>query len=115
LFDGLLDHVEQKTVRRLTRFQALVECLQVRDLLVLCGVLAELCAQRRRRLLELEQRLTPAGGKPQQSTIENILKPMRGVMRLAVKEGLISASPFSLLDRGDTRARERAATTTPRC
>lgn len=56
--------------------------------------------------VELEQRLTPAGGKPRQSTIENILKPMRGVMRLAVKEGLISTSPFTLLDRDDRPAQD---------
>jgi integrase len=54
--------------------------------------------------VELEQRLTPAGGKPRQSTVENILKPMRGVMRMAVKEGLVSASPFTMLDRDDRPA-----------
>jgi hypothetical protein len=34
------------------------------------------------------------------------LKPMRGVMRLAVKEGVISASPFTLLDRDDRPAQD---------
>jgi integrase len=53
---------------------------------------------------EQEQREKPNGGKPRQSTIENILKPMRGVMRQAVKENLISASPFSMLDRDDRPA-----------
>jgi integrase len=53
---------------------------------------------------ELEQRKTPSGGKPRKSTVENILKPLRGVMRQAVKEGLISVSPFASLDRDDRPA-----------
>jgi integrase len=53
---------------------------------------------------ELEQRKTPNGDKPRQSTVQNTLKPMRGVLRLAVKENLISASPFSMLDHDDRPA-----------
>ena len=54
--------------------------------------------------VELEQRKTPNGSKPRQSTVENTLKPMRAVMRMALKEGLISASPFAMLDRDDRPA-----------
>jgi integrase len=50
---------------------------------------------------ELEQRKTPSGERPRKSTVENILLPMRGVMKRAVKENLITTSPFSMLDRDD--------------
>jgi integrase len=55
---------------------------------------------------ELERREKRNGtkGRPRKSTIEGILKPMRGVLRHAVKEGLLSASPFSMLDRDDRPA-----------
>jgi integrase len=53
---------------------------------------------------ELEQRKTPSGDKPRKSTVENILLPMRGVMKRAVKENLITTSPFSMLDRDDRPA-----------
>jgi integrase len=57
-------------------------------------------------IAELEQRRKPNGDKPRQSTVENILLPMRGVMRQAVKENLISVSPFSMLDRDDRPAKD---------
>jgi integrase len=55
---------------------------------------------------ELERRDKRNGskGRPRRSTIEGILKPMRGVFRQAVKEGLLSASPFTMLDRDDRPA-----------
>jgi integrase len=37
-------------------------------------------------------------GKLRQSSVENILKPLRAVLRFAVKERLISASPFAALE-----------------
>jgi integrase len=54
--------------------------------------------------VELEQRKTPNGQAPRQSTVENTLLPLRGVLRQAVKDGLISASPFTMLDRDDRPA-----------
>src|SRR5206468_2718407 len=51
--------------------------------------------------LETRQLRNRSKGKPRQSTVENILKPTRGVLRLAVKEKLITASPFFALDRDE--------------
>jgi integrase len=45
-------------------------------------------------------------GKLRQSSVENILKPLRSVLRFAVKERLISASPFAALDKEDRPARD---------
>jgi hypothetical protein len=56
-----------------------------------------------RYVYDLERRKKRNGteGNPRQSTVENILKPMRGVFRLAVKERLIASSPFAALDRDE--------------
>jgi integrase len=54
---------------------------------------------------ELERREKKHGkGKLRQNSVENILKPLRGVFRHAVKEKLFSASPFAALDREDRPA-----------
>src|SRR5262245_34070903 len=55
---------------------------------------------------ELEKRPKRNGskGRRRRATIEGLLMPMRGVFRQAVKEGLLSASPFSMLDRDDRPA-----------
>jgi integrase len=54
---------------------------------------------------ELERRDKHHGkGKLRQSSVENILKPLRAVLAFAVKEKLISASPFAALEREDRPA-----------
>jgi integrase len=54
---------------------------------------------------ELEQRPKHQGtGKLRQNSVENILKPLRAVLRYAVKERLLSASPFATLDTEDRPA-----------
>jgi integrase len=54
---------------------------------------------------ELERREKKHGkGKLRQNSVENILKPLRGVFRHAVKEKLLSASPFAALEREDRPA-----------
>jgi integrase len=50
----------------------------------------------------LEARETRHGkGKLRQSSVENILKPLRAVLAFAVKEKLLSASPFAALEKED--------------
>jgi integrase len=50
----------------------------------------------------LEQRPKHHGkGKLRQNSVENILKPLRGVLRFAVKGRLLAASPFATLDAED--------------
>jgi integrase len=66
------------------------------DTAALAGLIAELEGGRR-----------PDGteGRPRRrSSVENVLKPLRGVFRQAVKEGLIAASPFAALDVDDRPA-----------
>jgi integrase len=54
---------------------------------------------------QLEQRDKKHGqGKLRQNSIENILKPLRAVLRFAVKERLLAASPFATLDSEDRPA-----------
>jgi integrase len=54
---------------------------------------------------ELEQRDKKHGkGKLRQNSVENILKPLRAVLRFAVKERLLAASPFATLDAEDRPA-----------
>jgi integrase len=54
---------------------------------------------------ELERREKKHGeGKLRQSSVENILKPLRAVLRFAVKERLLSASPFASLEAEDRPA-----------
>jgi len=56
---------------------------------------------------ELERREKKHGtGKLRQSSVENILKPLRAVLRFAVKERLLSASPFASLEAEDRPARD---------
>jgi integrase len=55
---------------------------------------------------ELERRPTRNGGTRRRSTVENALKPLRAVMRQAVKEKLLTASPFAALDRDDRPAKD---------
>jgi integrase len=54
--------------------------------------------------LERLQKRNGSEGRLRRSTIESALGPMRGVFRQAVREGLLSASPFSMLDRDDRPA-----------
>jgi integrase len=62
------------------------------------GVLAHLIA-------DLERRDKQQGkGKLRQSSVENLLKPVRAVLAYAVKEKLISASPFASLEKEDRPA-----------
>jgi len=54
---------------------------------------------------ELERREKRHGkGKLRQSSVENILKPLRAVLAFAVKEKLLSASPFAALEKEDRPA-----------
>jgi hypothetical protein len=48
--------------------------------------------------LERQPKRNRTTGHLRQSSVENILKPIRGVFRQAVKEHALPASPFSLLD-----------------
>lgn len=57
--------------------------------------------------LETRKKFNRTEGQPRQSTVENILKPVRGVFRQAVKNKLVSASPFYALDR-DERPKQDA-------
>jgi integrase len=54
---------------------------------------------------ELERREKKQGtGKLRQSSVKNIFKPLRAVLRYAVKERLLSASPFASLEAEDRPA-----------
>jgi Phage integrase SAM-like domain len=54
---------------------------------------------------QLEHRDKKHGkGKLRQNSVENILKPLRAVLRFAVKERLLAASPFASLDAEDRPA-----------
>jgi integrase len=54
---------------------------------------------------ELERREKRHGkGKLRQSSVKNILKPLRAVLRYAVRERLLSASPFASLEAEDRPA-----------
>jgi integrase len=56
---------------------------------------------------ELEQREKKHGkGKLRQSSVQNALKPLRAVCRHAVKQKLLSASPFASLDAEDRPAKD---------
>src|SRR4249919_2597674 len=56
-------------------------------------------------VVRLEQRDKKHGkGKLRQNSVENILKPLRAVLRYAVKERLLAASPFANLEAEDRPA-----------
>jgi integrase len=63
---------------------------------VLAGIVGELEARERKH----------GKGKLRQSSVENILKPLRAVLAYAVKEKLLSASPFAALEREDRPAED---------
>lgn len=72
---------------------------------------AEVSAELTARVGELESREKRHGkGKLRQSSVENILKPLRAVLAYAVKEKLLSASPFAALEKEDRPQRTRSRT-----
>jgi integrase len=80
--------------------QALVELGPVKIAAIDDSVLASIVS-------ELEARERKQGkGRLRQSSVENILKPLRAVLAFAVKEKLLSASPFAALEEDRPTADE---------